>query len=119
MPEGEMVPYEFFLKGDYERARQAYADFVKEHPDDRTINEQALNRRGYDLVEGKKFAQAKEMFRINMSLYPASANVYDSYAEASMLNGDKDEAIAHYKKTLAMEPKNPRAVKNLETLTKK
>jgi tetratricopeptide (TPR) repeat protein len=119
MNEGEKVPYEWFVEGDFARAASAYAAFVKQNPEDRFINEGALNRRGYDLLEEKKFSLAKEMFRINMALYPSSANVYDSYAEACMKNGDTEEAINFYKKTLAMQPDNPNAVKNLETLEKK
>ena len=36
-----------------------------------------------------------------------------------MKNGDKDEAIKFYQKTLAMNPNNPRAKKRLEELEKK
>lgn len=117
MADGEKVPYEWFLEGDYKQALAAYQAFVKQNPADEVINERNLNGRAYDLLSEKKMVAAKELFRINMTLYPASANVYDSYAEACMENGDREEAIIYYRKTLAMNPDNPRAVKNLEQLT--
>lgn len=117
MTEGEKVPYEWFLEGDYKQALAAYQTFVKENPADEVINEDALNRKGYDLLSQGKIAESKEMFRINLTLYPASANVYDSYAEACMKKGDREEAIMYYRKTLAINPDNPRAVKSLEQLT--
>lgn len=116
MAEGEKVPFEWFLAGDYARAKAEYQSFVKAHPEDQFINERAINGRGYDLLSGGKIKEAKAMFAINMELYPKSANVYDSYAEACMKNGDKDEAIKYYRKSLAMNSDSPRAKKNLESL---
>ncbi len=119
MKVGQKVPYEWFLEGDYGRAQKEYQLFVKSNPDNEFINEQAINRRGYDLMNEGKIQMAKELFLINMMIFPASANVYDSYAEACMKNGDTKEAIAYYKKSLKMNPDNPGARKNLETLEKK
>lgn len=119
MAEGDKVPYEWFLEGNYKQALTAYQAYVKANPADPVINQQRLNGRGYGLLSEDKIAQAKELFRINMLLYPSSPKVYDSYAEACMKNGDKEEAISNYKKTLAMQPDNPNAVKNLEELLNK
>lgn len=116
MTDGEKVPYEWFLEGDYKKALGAYQAFVKANPNDEVINERNLNERGYDLLNDSKTTEAKEFFRINMTLYPTSANAVDSFAEACMKNGDTDEAIKFYKKTLAMNPDNPNAVKNLKEL---
>ncbi len=119
MKTGEKIPYEWFLAGDYVRAQKEYQLFMKSNPDDKFINEEAINRRGYDLMNESKFQMAKELFRINMGIFPMSANAYDSYAEACMKNGDKKEAIENYRKSLKMNPDNPGAKKNLETLEEK
>jgi len=116
MSEGDKVPHEWFLEKNYKQALVAYQEFVRNNPADEIINEQALNGRGYGLLFDNKFLEAKEMFWINMMLYPKSANTYDSYAEACMKNGDTDEAITYYRKSLKMNPENPTAVKNLKTL---
>lgn len=116
---GERVPYEWFLEGDYKQALLAYETYIKENPKSDMINEQEINAKGYDLLASNKTLLAKELFRINMTLYPTSGNALDSYAEACMKNGDKEEAIVHYKKSLAIQPDNPQAVKNLQALMKK
>jgi CubicO group peptidase (beta-lactamase class C family) len=119
MKEGEKVPSEWFAEGDYERAKKEYQAFIAANPADEFINEGRLNSRGYNFMNDGKLAQAKAMFAINMALYPSSPNVYDSYAEACMKNGDKEEAIKYYQKTLSMKPDNEKARKMLEELTKK
>jgi len=116
MEDGAKVPYEWFLEGDYDRARKEYAAFLKRNPEDRFINQRAINGKGYGLLEENKINEAKALFKINMELFPASADVYDSYAEACMKNGDRDEAIKYYKKTLDINPENPGAKRNLAEL---
>ncbi len=61
---------------------------------------------GYNVMSSGEIQLAKNIFKINMMLYPGSANVYDSYAEACMKNGDKKEAIENYRKSLKINPEN-------------
>jgi tetratricopeptide (TPR) repeat protein len=49
-------------------------------------------------------------------LYPASWNVYDCLADGYLANGDKELAIANYKKSLEMNPKNTNAAEALKKL---
>ena len=51
--------------------------------------------------------------------FPNSSNVYDSYGEACMLNGDDDEAIKNYKRSLELDPDNVNAIEMLKELHKK
>ena len=53
---------------------------------------------------------------MNIHLYPESANVYDSYAEACLKNGEKDLALVNYKKALAMVPENANAAQIIKEL---
>lgn len=50
-----------------------------------------MNELGYQLLLGCGFRNHKELalevFKINTPLFPESANVYDSYAEALMESG--------------------------------
>ncbi len=117
--EGEKVPYEFLLDGDFDKALAGYKTLLKNDPNDQSVNEGNLNGQGYDLMRSGKNKLAQDVFRINMSLYPNSANVYDSYAEACMKNGDTELAIANYKKSLSLNPENNNAVKMLEELQDK
>jgi tetratricopeptide (TPR) repeat protein len=81
--------------------------------------EASLNTSGYNLIEAKKVKDAIEVFKLNVTLNPNSANVYDSLGEAYMLNGDKEEAIKNYEKSLSLNPQNENAKTALAKLKNK
>ena len=82
------------------------------------IEEWSLNGIGYGFLGQGSFPQAIEVFKLNVEAFPQSANVYDSLAEAYMKSGDREEAIANYKKSLELNPENTNAVQMLEELEK-
>ncbi|MFO7613109.1 MAG: DUF3471 domain-containing protein, partial [Bacteroidales bacterium] len=47
---------------------------------------------------------------------PASYNVYDSYGEALLKNGDKDLAIENYKKSVELNPANSDGIQALQKM---
>lgn len=56
--------------------------------------ENDLNDWAYRLMNGGgKPKEALEIFKLNVLLYPNSANVYDSVAEAYAVNGNRGLAI--------------------------
>ncbi len=67
-------------------------------------NEAELNAYGYQLLGGANTADAVAIFRENVKRHPESWNAHDSLGEALAVLGKKDEAIAMYKKALAMAP---------------
>lgn len=81
------------------------------------FGEMELNRLGYGLLQTKKVAEAIEIFKLNVEMFPQSANVYDSLGEAYMIHNDKDLSIANYKKSLELDPKNANASTRLASLT--
>jgi len=60
-----------------------------------------------------RMSEAQVIFKLNVEFYPESANCYDSLAESYMNNGDNDQAIINYKKSLELNPNNQNAVNNL------
>lgn len=80
--------------------------------------EAEVNTIGYRLLQMKKIDEAVEIFKINVELYPESANVYDSLAEAYMNQGNKELAIKFYKKSLELNPNNPNATAMIEQMEK-
>jgi uncharacterized protein len=66
------------------------------------IPEAVLNRIGYLHLRAGQDAAALEAFRKNIELYPASANVYDSLAEALEKIGKLKEAGETYEKAYRM-----------------
>ncbi|MGE5500266.1 MAG: serine hydrolase, partial [Syntrophothermus sp.] len=81
-----------------------------------SYNEGEINLLGYDLLGAGKTDQALEVFKLNMEEYPKSFNVYDSYGEALLKKGMKEEAAANYKKSLELNPGNEGAAKKLEEM---
>jgi len=72
--------------------------------------ENLINDYGYQfLLNEKNVDKALEFFKKNVENYPQSANVYDSYAEALLLKGDKKNAIANYEKAFQMDSTNTAA----------
>ncbi len=70
------------------------------------FSETGINALGYYYLNRKEFPKAKTIFLLNIREYPEAFNVYDSYAEALMENGEKDLAIENYKKSIELNPGN-------------
>lgn len=83
------------------------------------FSERQLNSLGYNYLDKQKLNEAKAVFKLNVEMYPGSSNVYDSYAEACMRNGDYDEAIKNYKRSLELHPDNTNAVEMLKKINEK
>jgi tetratricopeptide (TPR) repeat protein len=80
--------------------------------------EDALNTWGYDLADNGKTKEGIEIMKLNVHLYPESANAYDSLAEAYENAGDKLSAIKNYKRSIELDPKNTNATEHLKRLEK-
>ena len=59
------------------------------------------------------------VFKLNVDAFPQSWNVYDSYGDALMKNGDTEEAIESYQKSIELNPENENAIKMLEEIKSK
>ena len=70
------------------------------------FDEDELNALGYDLMHSKQTRAAVRILQLNTESYPASGNTWDSLGEAYMNAGDNQNAIANYRKSLAINPAN-------------
>ena len=66
--------------------------------------ESKINRSGYDLINNNQLESALYVFELNTKLFPASANVWDSLAEANWKSKNKEKAIEFYNKAIALDP---------------
>lgn len=80
------------------------------------VSERELNFLGYDLLRAGFIELATEVFKVNTLLFPASFNVYDSFAEALLKAGKKKEAILMYQKSLKINPENKGAREALDKI---
>ncbi len=71
------------------------------------ITESGINRLGYDFLTQRKIpTTAEAIFKSNTVLFPKSANVFDSYAEALAINGKLQESIKNYEKAVKIAIEN-------------
>ena len=73
---------------------------------------------GLEPLSTKKLYEAIETFKINTKLFPTSWNAYDSYGEALLKEGQQEEAIKMYRKSLTLNPGNESGRKVLEAILK-
>jgi tetratricopeptide (TPR) repeat protein len=81
--------------------------------------ENEFNAVGYRLLGSGQLNDAIEVFKLNVELYPESANVYDSLGEAYLRIGDNESAAKNYRKSLELNPQNSNAREVLKRLEKK
>ena len=81
-------------------------------------DENELNQLGYKLIEKNQIESAIKIFKLNISEFPNSANVYDSMGEAYHLNGNDDLAVSNYKKSLELDPNNSNAMEMIKKIQK-
>ncbi len=60
--------------------------------------------------------EAVRVFKLNVDSFPASFNPYDSLGEAYAIAGKTDFAIASYKRSLELNPRNENATAMLKEL---
>ena len=66
--------------------------------------ENEVNAYGYQLLGAGSHDKAIEIFIVNTTKFPKSANTWDSLGEAYFTKGDKKNAIASFKKSLTLNP---------------
>jgi tetratricopeptide (TPR) repeat protein len=80
------------------------------------LGETDLNSLGYQLLREGKVEAAIAIFELNVEEFPESWNVYDSLAEGYMTAGKNAQAIAHYTKSLELNPDNRNGSEMLKRL---
>lgn len=81
--------------------------------------EGALNQVGHARLWDEGPAAAIPVFELNAELYPASANVWDSLAEAHLEAGREAKAARYYRRALEINPKLPSAIMALDDLRRR
>ena len=111
-----LVPFELLMAGKTSEAIADYRRIKGESPDNVSVEEGRINNLGYVLMRQNKLADAIAIFKLNVELYPKAWNTYDSLGEAYMTNGEKELAIANYKKSLELNPGNGNGAAMLKKL---
>lgn len=106
------------LGQNYDNLYQLYTSVHKKHPSF-AIPEGRLNNLGLQLVFNPKSAQyGIKVLQFAIQLYPKSANLYDSLAEAYLFLKNEKAARINFQKSLELYPENQNAIKRLKELKK-
>ena len=109
---------ELALKQDYNNLYDLYVSTKKENPL-MEIPEGNLNTLGLQLVFNPNTSeQGINIFLLATKLYPNSANLFDSLAEAYLFIENKEKAIENFKKSLGLNAQNQNAINRLKQLEK-
>lgn len=78
--------------------------------------EHEINDWGYRLIASGRSREALVVMKLIAGMFPQSGNAWDSLGEAYAATGDKAQAIAAYRRSLELDPKNENARRRLERL---
>ncbi|MGH7455439.1 MAG: hypothetical protein ACRENG_29060, partial [bacterium] len=109
----EMLRPTIMLVG-IDEAIAKYRQLKNSQPEAYNFAESELNQLGYQLLNHGKAKEAVAIFKFNAEVYPHSANVYDSLADAYKAAGDSALVRQCYEKVLTLLPSNthyPEALK--------
>ncbi len=105
-----------FREGGTEHAIARYRNLKATEPRRWSFTSDELNTVGYWLLEHGHAAAAVAVFRVNVEMYPAESNPYDSLGEALLAVGDTVGAMANYQRSIEINPLNADGVSTLERL---
>ncbi|MEX0313893.1 MAG: tetratricopeptide repeat protein, partial [Allomuricauda sp.] len=105
-------------KQNYEKLSELYLS-VKEKNPSFQLPEGNLNLLGLQLVINPETSeQGIPVLLLATELYPNSANLFDSLAEAYLFLGNNEKAIKNFEKSLELNAQNQNAIKRLKQLKK-
>jgi len=102
-----------------EAAVSQYQDLKKNKSEQYNFSKWELNSLGYDLIKLEKTTEAIEIFKLNIDAHPEFPRAYNDLGDAYRLNGNLEQAIETFEKTLKLDPDNRYAIKKLKQLTEK
>ena len=82
-------------------------EIQSQSPGEVVVNEQIFNREGYDLMAGKQLEDAVRILEFVTYIYPRSANAADSLGDAYLSAGQKEKALAAFRRTLELVRLDP------------
>ena len=116
LAKGEKTPAEYFKNGEYEKALNGYLAIQKKDSNNVSIRWSNINRRAHNYFDDGKKEAAFELFKINIELYPKLPRSYRNYGYALIESQDTIGAIENYRKALAINPNDNRALSFFERI---
>ncbi len=89
---------------------------LRKRNNDFRLTEEEINGWGYKLIGQKRITDALEIFKLNVYLYPTSANTFDSLGEIYAELDETELAIKNYEQSLKLNPQNKNAGQQIRKL---
>jgi tetratricopeptide (TPR) repeat protein len=105
-------------EGGIPAAEEELKALLKRRPDGPVFDEADFNALGYRLLGENQIQFAVFVMEKTVALFPDSWNAWDSLGEVAAKAGLKDRAIAGYRRSLELNPKNKNGQAMLEQLEK-
>ena len=109
------LEYELRSRG-RESARRLFERIVTGRRKDLIFVEEEMNAAGYRLLRSDRADNAIVLFEMNTDQFPDSADTWDSLGEALLAAGERERAIAAYRRCLELEPAASSARETLRRL---
>ena len=87
-----------------------YTNLKEDQPKAYDFSEGQLNDLGYYFMGRKEMNKALAIFQLNIKAFPYAFNVYDSYGEALLANGQRKKGIENYRRSIQLNPNNQNGV---------
>jgi CubicO group peptidase (beta-lactamase class C family) len=116
-PQSQLI--EIFRENNFQTALSKFQKLKLKYPEYNF--EENLNNLGYQFLNKKQTDISVQIFALNCSEYPQSANAYDSLGEVYEAIGKLDLAKQNYQKSLDLNPKNENAkemISKIDTVLK-
>jgi tetratricopeptide (TPR) repeat protein len=110
-----VIPFDYFIS----KVKAVQIELSGLSPFPFPYSDNHYNDLAYQLLKAKKMEDAFKMFKLNESHYPDSWAVCHGLGETYRMMGQKQQAIAYYKKSLKLNPNNEESLKAMARLNKK
>ncbi len=97
-------------------ARNKFQELFTNRSEDYCFDEQQFNQLGYNLLYESRPEDAVAVFEMSVTVYPESANAHNSLGDGYVHAGNREKAISHLEKALALDPENPNFLWSLRTV---
>lgn len=95
---------------------KVYVDLKEKYPVEYDYSESQLNNLGYHYFGKGSMKEALAIFQVNIDAFPDAFNTYDSYGEALLADGSRQEAIKNYTRSIQLNPGNQHGIDVLNDL---
>ena len=100
----------------YENLEELYKSLREKYPS-LILPEGSLNNLGLQLIfNSETSAKGVNVLLLATTIYPKSANLFDSLAEGYLHIGEKEKAIEYFEKSLGLNKQNQNAIQRLKEL---